>query len=42
MNKISVAADGTMELNSISTSKIFNDLDDELVLNGGGAAGYEA
>ena len=42
VNKISVAADGTMEINSISTSKIFNDLDDELVLNGGGAAGYEA
>lgn len=42
VDKISVAADGTMEINSISTSKIFNDPDDELVLNGGGAAGYEA
>ena len=40
MNKISVAADGTMELNSISTSKIYNDPDEELILNGGGAAGY--
>ena len=40
MNKISVAADGVMEVNSISTSKIYNDPDDELVLNGGGAAGY--
>lgn len=42
VDKISVAADGTMEINSISTSKIFNDPDNELVLNGGGAAGYEA
>ena len=41
VDKISVAADGTMEINSISTSKIFNDPDNELVLNGGGAAGYE-
>ena len=40
MNKISVAADGVMEVNSISTSKIYNDPDDELILNGGGAAGY--
>ena len=40
MNKISVATDGVMEINSISTSKIYNDPDDELVLNGGGAAGY--
>ena len=40
MNKISVAADGIMEVNSISTSKIFNDPDEELILNGGGAAGY--
>ena len=40
VDKISVAADGTMEINSISTSKIYNDPDSELVLNGGGAAGY--
>ena len=40
MNKISVAADGVMEVNSISTSKIYNDPDDELILNGGGATGY--
>lgn len=42
MNKIAVAADGTMEVNTISTSKLYNDPDAELVLNGGGASGYEA
>lgn len=42
MNKISVDADGIMEVNSISASKIYNDPVDELILNGGGAAGYEA
>lgn len=40
VDKVSVAEDGTMEINSISTSKIYNDPDNELVLNGGGAAGY--
>ena len=42
MNKVTVAADGTMEINMISASKLYNDPDDELVLNGGGADGYEA
>lgn len=42
MNKIAVAADGVMEVNSISASKIYNDPVDELILNGGGAAGYDA
>ena len=42
LNKVAVAADGTMEINSISTSKLYNDPDTELILNGGGAAGYEA
>lgn len=42
MNKVAVAADGTMEINSISASKLYNDPDTELVLNGGGAEGYEA
>lgn len=41
MNKVAVAADGTMEINTISTSKLYNDPDSELVLNGGGAAGYD-
>lgn len=40
LNKVAVAADGTMEVNTISTSKLQNDPDTELVLNGGGAAGY--
>ena len=40
LNKIAVAEDGTMEVNQISTSKLYNDTDDELILNGGGAAGY--
>lgn len=42
MNKVAVAADGTMEINMISTSKLYNDPDNELVLNGGGADGYGA
>lgn len=42
MNKIAVAEDGTMEVNKISTSKLYNDVDEELILNGGGAAGYGA
>lgn len=40
LNKVAVAEDGTMEVNQISTSKLYNDVDEELVLNGGGAAGY--
>jgi hypothetical protein len=42
VNKIAVAEDGTMEVNKISTSKLYNDVDEELILNGGGAAGYGA
>ena len=41
-NKVAVTADGTMEVNMISTTKLYNDPDTELVLNGGGAAGYDA
>ena len=37
---VSVAADGTMSVNSISTSKLYVPEDEELVMNGGGAAGY--
>ena len=40
LNKIAVAEDGTMEVNKISTSKLYNDVDEEFILNGGGAAGY--
>lgn len=37
---VSVAADGTMSVNSISASKLYVPEDEELVMNGGGAAGY--
>ena len=37
---VSVAADGTMSVNSISTSKLYVPEDEELIMNGGGAAGY--
>ena len=40
MDKITVAEDGTMEINQISVSKLHVSEDDEFVLNGGGAAGY--
>ena len=40
INGVSVAADGTMSINSISTSKLYVPEDEELVMNGGGAAGY--
>ena len=40
LNKIAVAADGTMEINQISTTKLYVPEDDELIMNGGGAAGY--
>ena len=40
LNKIAVAEDGTMEINQISTTKLYVPEDDELIMNGGGAAGY--
>lgn len=40
INGVSVAADGTMSINSISTSKLYVPEDEELIMNGGGAAGY--
>lgn len=40
LNKITVAEDGTMEINQISTTKLYVPEDDELIMNGGGAAGY--
>lgn len=40
INGVSVATDGTMEVNSISTSKLYVPEDEELVMNSGGAAGY--
>ena len=40
LNKIAVAEDGTMEINQISATKLYVPEDDELIMNGGGAAGY--
>ena len=42
VNKITVETDGTMTVNQISAMNLYVPEDDELVLNGGGAAGYEA
>lgn len=42
INGVAVAADGTMSVNQISTSKLYVPADEEFVLNGGGAAGYGA
>ena len=39
MNKIKVEADGTMTVNQISAMNLYVPEDDELILNGGGAAG---
>lgn len=39
LNKIKVEADGTMTVNQISAMNLYVPEDDELILNGGGAAG---